>query len=417
MLKNSLRVGVFLGARQIFRASIWTNLLIIAVMVLTFLNLVFVSGVLLGLVEGSSRAIKRDYSGDMIVKSLEKKNYIQQTPAISKYLKSLPEVDNLSVRYIAGAKVEANYRSKSNPYDKTDQLNASVAGINPVAENITTNMSNAIVAGEYLNESDVNSVLVGSKLLAQYSRVQEPGLTLLDGVEVGDKIRISIEDFSKEYTVKGVVKNKVDLVSSRIFMLDTELRKILNRSDYGANEIAINLVEGATPQAVTDHMEMSRFGDLAEYQTWEESQGSFFKDIQLTFGILGNVIGSIGLAVATITIFIVIYINAITRRKFIGILKGIGVFSEAIEISYIIQSLFYSLTGTLIGSLILFRFLVPYFDNNPIDFPFSDGILAVTFESTLIRVIILVCTTFLAGYFPAKLITKQNTLDTILDRN
>ena len=53
MIKNSLRVGFFLGARQIYRASIWTNLLIIAVMVLTFLNLVFVSGILLGLVEES----------------------------------------------------------------------------------------------------------------------------------------------------------------------------------------------------------------------------------------------------------------------------------------------------------------------------------------------------------------------------
>jgi len=417
MMKNSIRVGFFLGTRQVARASIWTNLLIIAVMVLTFLNLVFVSGILLGLVEGSSRAIRKTYSGDMIIKPLENKNFIQQTPAIAKYLKSLPEVKNLSVRYLAGGKVEANYRTKTNPYDKTDQLNASIAGIDPEMEDEAFKMSNSLIAGEYLSKSDVNSVVLGSKLLAQYSRVQEPGLTLLDGVEVGDKIRVSIEDFSKEYTVKGVVKTKVELVSSRVFMLDTELRKILNRSDYGANEIAINLMPSASPESVTDHMEASRFADFAEYQTWEESQGSFFKDIQLTFGILGNVIGSIGLAVATITIFIVIYINAITRRKFIGILKGIGVYPQAIEFSYIFQSLFYSITGTLIGAFILFKFLVPFFDRNPIDFPFSDGILAVTFESTMIRIAILILTTFLAGYFPAKLITKQNTLDTILDRN
>ena len=78
MIKNSLRVGFFLGARQIYRASIWTNLLIIAVMVLTFLNLVFVSGILLGLVEGSSQGIKASYSGEMIIKPLENKNYIQR---------------------------------------------------------------------------------------------------------------------------------------------------------------------------------------------------------------------------------------------------------------------------------------------------------------------------------------------------
>ena len=417
MKRNSLRVGFFLGARQIYRASIWTNLLIIAVMVLTFLNLVFVSGVLLGLVEGSSQGVKRNYSGDMIVKPLENKTYIQQTPRIAKYIASLPEVKDFSVRYLSNAKVEANYRTKSNPYDKNDSLNATIAGIDPARENITTGIRNSIVAGDYLEKSDVNSVLIGSRLLAEYSRVQEPGLTLLDNVSVGDKIRLTIEDFSKEYTVKGIIKSKVELVSGRIFMIDSEVRKILNRSDYGANEIAINLMPNASEQNVTDHLEQSIYGDLAKYQTWEESQGSFFKDIQLTFGILGNVIGSIGLAVATITIFIVIYINAITRRKFIGILKGIGVYPEAIEISYVFQSLFYSISGTAIGAFILFRFLVPFFDRNPIDFPFSDGILAVSFESTMIRIIVLICTTFLAGYFPAKLITKQNTLDTILDRN
>lgn len=417
MNKNSLRVGLFLGTRQIFRASIWTNLLIIAVMVLTFLNLVFVSGVLLGLVEGSSMGVKQKYSGDMIVKPLESKNFIQQTPRIAKYIKSLREVENFSIRYLSGAKIEANYRTKSNPYDKNDSLNATIAGIDPEDENITTGLRDSIVEGSYLEKSDVNSVLIGSRLLAEYSRVQEPGLTLLDNVKIGDKIRISIEDFSKEYTVKGIIKSKVELVSGRIFMVDSEVRKILNRSDYGANEIAINLKAGASEQLLTDHLEQSVYGDLAKYQTWEESQGSFFKDIQLTFGILGNVIGSIGLAVATITIFIVIYINAITRRKFIGILKGIGIYPQAIEISYVFQSLFYSICGTTIGAFVLFKFLVPFFDKNPIDFPFSDGILAVTFESTMIRIFVLICTTFLAGYFPAKLITKQNTLDTILDRN
>ncbi len=417
MFKNSLKLGFFLGSRQIYRANIWTNILIIAVMVLTFLNLVFVSGILLGLPEGASRALKSQYSGDVIVKSLETKNYIQKTPAILKYLESLEEVKDISPRYLVGSKVEANYRTKTNPYDKSDQVNATIAGIDPIKEDAVTKMKDFVVDGEYLHSTDTNSIMVGSRLLAKYSRVQEPGLTLLDNVELGDKVRIKIGDFSKEYTVKAVVKNKVELVSSRIFMLDTELRKILERSDYGANEISMTLNKGSSPEKIVEIMEKSPYANLAKYQTWQEAQGSFFKDIQLTFGILGNVIGSIGLAVATITIFIVIYINAITRKKHIGILKGIGVHREAIEISYVLQSLFYCLTGTLIGSIILFKFLVPFFDANPIDFPFSDGILAISASSTSIRVAVLIFTTFLAGYFPASIITGKNTLDTILDRN
>ena len=51
------------------------------------------------------------------------------------------------------------------------------------------------------------------------------------------------------------------------------------------------------------------------------------------------------------TIFIVIFINALTRRKFIGILKGVGINGKAIEMSYMFQSIFYALFGSCIGLL------------------------------------------------------------------
>jgi len=47
---RSLRIGFLLGFRQIQRANIWTTALIIFVMMLTFLNLIAVSGILVGLI-------------------------------------------------------------------------------------------------------------------------------------------------------------------------------------------------------------------------------------------------------------------------------------------------------------------------------------------------------------------------------
>ena len=64
----------------------------------------------------------------------------------------------------------------------------------------------------------------------------------------------------------------------------------------------------------------------------------------------------------------------------------------------------------------MFLLLVPYFDQNPIDFPFSDGILAVTAAGTLTRAAILVGVTAVAGYIPSWLIVRKNTLDSILGR-
>ena len=133
--------------------------------------------------------------------------------------------------------------------------------------------------------------------------------------------------------------------------------------------------------------------------------------------MIGNAIGSIGLVVAAITIFIVIFINAITRRKFIGILKGIGISGEAIEISYIFQSLFYATLGSALGLTILYGFLVPYVSSHPIILPISNAIIVAPVDGTLIRIGLIVLTTVIAGYLPSRMIVRRNTLDSILGRN
>jgi len=120
--------------------------------------------------------------------------------------------------------------------------------------------------------------------------------------------------------------------------------------------------------------------------------------------------------VASITIFIVIFVNAITRRRFIGILKGIGISRRAITISYVLQSMFYAVSGAVVGMVIVFFLLAPYFAAHPINFPFSDGILVATVGGTFIRALILLLATLGAGYIPARLVIRQNTLDAILGR-
>lgn len=132
--------------------------------------------------------------------------------------------------------------------------------------------------------------------------------------------------------------------------------------------------------------------------------------------LLGRFIGSIGIVVASITIFIIIFINAISRRQQIGILKGIGIERRAIEIAYVIQAAFYAFTGSLLGALFTYGFLIGYFERNPIKFPFSDGILVAPPEETFIRFIILFIVTLVAGLLPAWLISRQNTLNSILGR-
>jgi ABC-type antimicrobial peptide transport system permease subunit len=97
-------------------------------------------------------------------------------------------------------------------------------------------------------------------------------------------------------------------------------------------------------------------------------------------------------------------------------LKGIGISQRAIEIAYVIQAAFYALAGSFLGAVLTYYVFVPYFDENPIQFPFSEGTLSADPEQTFYRFIVLFSVTLIAGFLPAWLITRQNTLNSILGR-
>lgn len=413
--RKSFYVGWFLAVRQIKRSSKSTTALIIFVMTLTFLNLVFIAGILSGLVEGSSIAYRKQYSADLILSTPETKDYIDNSKSVIDILDSFDEVVALTPRLLRPFVVEANYKNKNNINDKPDSLTAVFTGINPGVENAVTDLSDLVIAGQYLSSEDQDEVLVGSNLLSNYSR-NVPGDETLAGIDVGSKIRINLNGSYKEFTIKGVVKSKVSEVGQRIYINDSYLRNLIDQPTQNFNEIAVLLKSGFDPNITKKSLENTLVCNCAKIETWQESQGQFFNDISSTFNILGTLIGGIGVAVASITVFIVIYINAITRRRFIGILKAIGICGDSIQISYMLQSLFYSLIGSTIGSFILFGLIKPYIDKNPIDFPFSDGILLAPIVLTTIRIAILIFVTVLAGYLPARIIVNKNTLDSILGR-
>lgn len=413
---RSLSLGWFLAYRQVRRSSFATTALIVFVMTLTFLNLVVVRGVLVGLLQGATNNYKEHYAGDIIITNLPKKNYIEHSSRIISTIESLPGIESYTYRYAEGGEIEANYKERIRLTDDANSAGTTIVGIDPEREDLVTDISDFIIEGRYLEPEDTDGILLGANLLRKYLDIEAPNISLLQDVEVGDRVRVNIGGFRKEFVVLGILKSKADEIDFRAFIPEATMRSLVGRGDYNVDEIAIILKKGVDKNEMKEVMLRSSIGETARVLTWEESLPKFLLDIQKTFGLLGNAIGSIGLVVASITIFIVIFINAITRRKYIGILKGIGVRSEAIEMAYVMQAIFYALLGIAIGFAVVYGFLVPFIDAHPIKFPFSDGILVAELPGTLMRGGLLLIATIIAGFIPARLVVKQNTLDAILGK-
>lgn len=412
----SIKVGMFLAIRSVKRSSKLMTFSIIFVMMFSFFSLMVISGIMSGLIEGSIKTFREKSLGDVIISPLDKKEYIENSPDFLNILENDDRIQGFTYRYYGSGTIEANWKTLGSN-DTPNKRNVQFAGIDPELEDKTTKLSENIKEGQYLDKDDASKyVLLGKEIVQKYSVVSDVDSTLLRNVEPGAKVKINIGGGDNEYIVKGIIVIKNQDVGGKVFMVDSELRKLANLSPSQISIIAIRLKPGVDPIAVKSTLINNGLEQYAKIQTFEEGTPSFVVNMKNLFGALGSIFGIVGFLVAAITLFIVVFINAITRRKQIGILKGIGINSFAIEFSYVVQAILYAVIGCTIGAVLVFAIVKPLIDQNPIDFPFSDGIIVAEISTTLYRIFWLTSISVIAGYLPARMIVKRNTLDAILGR-
>jgi putative ABC transport system permease protein len=326
----------------------------------------------------------------------------------------MDEVGGYSPRYITPGSLESNYTSRDQG-KRREIANTQIYGIVPSLENKVTNWGEEILEGDFLSDDDTGKVLLGMYTLKKYAPTVDEAERAMGEVEMGDKVLLTIDGKTNEFVVKGVLGGKTD-AARQAYISATDMRKILGNGDTRATTINIKSKKAGDESYIKKVLMNNDLGENQKVQTYDEAEPSFVQDLKKVFVILGAVISGVGLAVAFITIFIVIYINAITRRKYIGIMKAIGITPKVVELSYVFQSIFYGVTGSFVGALLVYLLLVPYFTHYPINFPFSDGIMVAPYVDTFIKFIILMIATILAGYLPSRSIINQNTLNAILGR-
>ncbi len=430
---NSIRLGIFLAIRSIKHSSKWVTVFTVLVIYLLFLAVMVISGILVGLIQGSEVAFKEKYLGGVIISPLAKKNTIERSTEIINILNSIEGVEGISARYVASGNLEANYKTRKSD-DIANKKSLSVRGIDPEDEEMVTKLSENIIEGEYLKKEDASRyILVGKDVLAKYSIVADVDDSALRDVGPGTTVRLQINGVesnrqsgiqpaedktapTNEYIVKGIIKVKAGDLASSVFMVDSELRKISNKSAGEYSEIAVKLAPETNAVKVRDILKQNGFDKSAKIQTFEEGTPAFVINLKNLFGTLGNVFGGILIVVSAVVLFIVIFINALTKRRQIGIMKGIGIRPASIMWNYVFQSIFYSAIGIALVLITVFYGLIPLFIKYPIDFPFSDGILIAEQGPTTTRVIILMIVSIFAGLIPSWMVVKRNTLNAILGR-
>jgi len=405
-LGNDLRVALFLVFKAITRGNKYTLILTILVTTLAFINIIFTSSIMNGAISKAYQQAQENYVSNIVILPRVDEKYVTQVQQLKTKINTLPGVVSCSSRYAQSGVIR--YDPGKDNLDVREKA-WNIKSINPDEEVKVTSLQNYMVAGRYLEESDRDQIIMGKEIAGGYGASFQ--ISSLKGATVGDEVTVAYGNGVKRtYKVKGVYNTYFPLADLNVFVTEKEMESVLGIHNR-ASEVLIK-TDGSVPERVyIDRLRMMGI-EKEQINVWMDFIG-YISGLTQTFDIIKSIVTTIGLLVAGITIFIVIFIATVNRRRQIGILKAIGMKERIIVMSYIFQAAFYASLGILAGEIIIHALLIPYFVRNPLPMPIGLVSLVLVRQDMIFGIVSMILVSMVSGFIPSWMVTRQNIIKAI----
>ncbi len=397
MLSN-LNLSLFLAYKSITKGNKGTLILTIFIMSLIFVNLVFTASIFLGLGNTVNNQVINTLYGNVALEPKTDEKYISDVYSLKQKINSVPGVTGISAQYVTGAAF--SYKDKSGSW--------AVRSINPDDEITVTTIHNLMIDGEYLSKLDSDEILLGKEIPGGYGGDLEH--LSLGGVKIGDSIKVLFNNgVSRSYRVKGVFDSNFQQSNNIAYISQKEMESVLSLEDKASLILIKTIDKGNEGSYIKQFLALGIKEDIKPWTVY----AAMVKNITASFDMIALLIAVIGLFVASVTIFIIIYVNTISKRRQIGILRAIGIKESVIIHSYILQAMFYAISGTIIGLFIMFFILKPWFVTHPLKFPVGFVSLLIVPEKVMVNTISLIAAALAAGLIPSWMAVRETILEAI----
>jgi putative ABC transport system permease protein len=398
---GNYKLALFLAFKSIMKGNRWALVLLILVMAFSFVNLIFVSSLISGIMVTLDNQMVNYVYGNVVIGPKENKYFIEKSGKLEDKIRQVAGVSAVAPRLEYSALIEYQWKEKVSQKDKGKSGNWELAGINPDQETMVTSLHKQIVSGQYLEDSDRDQIVLGAEISGgAFSRTAN--FLTLGGVKVGDKVRLTYPNgIQKEYTVKGITYARETSRADRTALVTREeMLSVMGREIYfdRASKILVKSVPGADEQMVIEDIKAA--GIEEQVKSWREYGGAQ-SSIVSSFDIIGSLIGSVGL------------INVLNKKRQIGILRAIGIPEIAIIGSYIFQAFFFAVAGTLTGWVLVTFVMQPIFQFYPLVLPLGLVSLHVRTWAIIGSALGLTVAGILAGFIPSWTIMKQSIINVI----
>ena len=397
-MRRSLVVAGFLARKLVLRSNWGLNIMAVLMIVLVYININFTSSLLNGFIGTVNNKLISAQTGNIIVFS-NSNSGISDSGKLIDSIASIPGVEGVTGSRSLPAQISRDGKKTV----------AEVSGINTDSYGDVFITPKNMIEGEFINKDDKDKIVLGAQIAgADISRL-ELYSDSLKNVHAGDKVMVSFSTGTqKEYTVKGIFLNEFFESDIKTFLSNTEFDALEPNSNI--ENINIKLSAQASEPTVIDNIKSIR-SDL-EFRTWQERSG-YVRGFTDTLTTVNRILRIVALLVAAVTIFIVTYVDLVSKRRQIGIERAIGISSPTIISSYLFRAGFYTLVGSAIGAAIFIWVIVPIERTYSFTSPYGKVLLAVDYRFMVINTVILLLVGLVAALVPAWRTIRISIIDAI----
>jgi len=397
-MKSETKIPFFLINRYLLRGNKWKIVLIVFLMAIAFINLIFVSSLFSGIIKMSNDQIVNAYTGNIMITPENGKDFIEDADEKTEAIAAIDGVKAVSTQLTLPASLQYN----------NIKGNWSVLAINPDEEKNVTNVSQKMIEGEYLDADDEDGIIIGRQIAG--GKDVEMDAFSFKNAQVGQIINLSLNGISKDYIIRGIFYTKFINTDQRAFISKKSLESLI--PDVFMDKTNSIIIK--TDNKVDERVIIEKIKNIfsANYYSWEDVAG-LMTSVTKSFSSINVLLYIVGMLIAAITIFVVVYIDILSKRQQIGILRAIGIKPYLIDSLYVMQTVVYSCFGVLLGAAIYFAIIVPYFNAYPFQLPIGDAKLSINYVELIFRAETIIFVAIAAGLVPTIIITRMKLLDAI----
>lgn len=371
------------------------------VMAVIFAELLFVPALIQNATDRVEQELRTSLTGNVSIRPTGSATTISDVSGLLDQVRAIPTVAAATAVTLAGSQVSSGNRNGS----------WSVFAVDPDSYRATFVTPRDLIEGRFLDPTDVDSIVLGIGIAGADRTNKATYGNSLESVHVGDDITITLVDGqTHRFRVKGIYDDHFDQANSRGFISASGADRLLPQLQQTANSVFIKTAHVGDEAGVISRVRRGR-PDLS-YQSWQ-ALASTVREITGSFDVIRSILSGVSLVVAAVTVFIVTYVDLVSRRRTIGIERAIGIKAGAIVASYLLKGALLAVVGVVFGAILFRLGVVPVVNTFPFQFPIGPVTLTVTSPEMIHDAVILVIVAEIGALIPALRAVRVRLLDAI----